>query len=254
MYIEPYCGSATVFFSREKVPNEILNDIDYRIVNFFRVLQSREKSRELLRLLRRTPTARAEFDKACYIIDHSENASDIELAWGFFVASILGISRLGRGTSIRRSGLVRGSRNMVSNDFINKVRALPYFAQRLKDAFIENTEALKVLRRFDCKDAVIYLDPPYVHSTRSSDRYAFDADNFDHHALVDYLLHDVKGKVVLSGYDNEVYKPLERKGWKRFDYVRALRANVTSGRREKRVESIWRNHDYVNMSYLVRSA
>ena len=39
---------------------EIVNDIDNRVVNFFRVLQSREAAAELIYRIERTPFARAE--------------------------------------------------------------------------------------------------------------------------------------------------------------------------------------------------
>lgn len=47
IYLEPFCGSATVFFVKDLAKINVLNDIDQNIVNFFRVLQDPEKTQRL---------------------------------------------------------------------------------------------------------------------------------------------------------------------------------------------------------------
>ena len=38
IYVEPYCGSAAVFFAKQPSPQEVLGDLDDRVVNFFPML------------------------------------------------------------------------------------------------------------------------------------------------------------------------------------------------------------------------
>ena len=65
VYVEPYAGAASVLWHLpEPYPIEVLNDLDERIVNLFRVLQDREKFEELLHRLVWTPYARSEFVRA----------------------------------------------------------------------------------------------------------------------------------------------------------------------------------------------
>ena len=61
--------------------------------------------------------------------------------------------------------------------------------------------------------------------------------------LVDICLR-LKGKVILSGYQNLIYRRLEESGWIRLDKEIALRANVVERGQEKpkRVESVWLNY------------
>lgn len=67
-YCEPYAGAASVFWSRDPAPVEVLNDLDDRIVNLFRVLQDREQFEELRHRIMWTPYARAEFGRALDIL------------------------------------------------------------------------------------------------------------------------------------------------------------------------------------------
>ena len=60
--MEPFFGSGAVLLSRHPAKCEVVNDIDGRIVNFFRVL--RERPDELVEVLRLTPWARDEW-QAC---------------------------------------------------------------------------------------------------------------------------------------------------------------------------------------------
>ncbi len=57
-----------------------------------------------------------------------------------------------------------------------------------------------------CGDEFIYADPPYLRSSRRSDRppYKFDYEDEDHVGLLRLLL-SLPCKIMISGYDNEIY-------------------------------------------------
>ena len=38
-YVEPFCGGAAVFFAKDKSSNEILNDNNNNLINFYRILK-----------------------------------------------------------------------------------------------------------------------------------------------------------------------------------------------------------------------
>lgn len=67
-------------------------------------------------------------------------------------------------------------------------------------------DALSVMERFDSKDTLFYLDPPYITQSK---HYAHD---IDHEALVGFLL-NMRGKAILSCHYHEVYEPLLANGW-----------------------------------------
>jgi DNA adenine methylase len=97
----------------------------------------------------------------------------------------------------------------------NKVPAqLQELALRLKDAEIENRDALQVIRRHRATDCLIYADPPYPHSVRTQTMYSNDEmTDADHEALLEALI-DHPGPVVISGYANELYDDTLT-GWER---------------------------------------
>ena len=82
---------------------------------------------------------------------------------------------------------------------------------------IEHDDFRKIIERYDTPETFFYLDPPYVHSTRKQGEYRYEMTDEDHCQLVDMLL-SIKGKAMLSGYQNEIYKKLEKYGWKRLDF------------------------------------
>jgi len=59
-YVEPFAGGAQVFFHKEPSKVEVLNDLDYEIVNFFRVCQQHYE--ELVRYLKFMVVSRAWFE------------------------------------------------------------------------------------------------------------------------------------------------------------------------------------------------
>ncbi len=52
-YIEPFCGGASIFFAKDKVANNWLNDIDDDLINTLTII--RDNPNELINLLKRRP-------------------------------------------------------------------------------------------------------------------------------------------------------------------------------------------------------
>src|SRR5262245_6362382 len=65
IYVEPYCGAASVLMRKERSFAEVINDLDGEVVNVFRVLRDRDQAARLRDLVTLTPWARAEFE-LCY--------------------------------------------------------------------------------------------------------------------------------------------------------------------------------------------
>jgi DNA adenine methylase len=107
--------------------------------------------------------------------------------------------------------------------------------QRLRGVVIENRDALDVMRQHDGTDTVHYVDPPYVHETRSfrqrSKAYRHEMNDQQHRQLAEALA-SLKGAVVVSGYRCPLYDELFD-GWRRIDA-----AAHADGARD-RVESLW---------------
>ncbi|GIV51998.1 MAG: hypothetical protein KatS3mg038_2519 [Candidatus Kapaibacterium sp.] len=258
-YCEPYAGAASVFFARDPAPVEVINDLDDRIVNLFRVLQDREQFEELKHRIMWTPYARAEFGRA---LDILRNGSDdpVERAWAFFVAMNQGFS--GTASTISNWGrafVSAGGMAKTTNKWVMRQTMMDAWRWRLMHCQIDNRDALEVIRYWDNPDAVFYVDPPYHPDTRTNNAdYAIEQGHDHHAALVETIL-GCKGAVVLSGYDHPVYQPLVDAGWEvtRFETVCYAAAKTRgSGLQGKgalkakapRTEVVWRNPRAVELT------
>ncbi|NRQ31300.1 DNA adenine methylase [Nonomuraea sp. NN258] len=230
VYCEPFAGSAAVFFAKQPAKIETINDLNGDLVCFMRAL--RDQPRELQRAIQLTPYSRAEH-QAAKLGDTA--ASDLERARRWWIQCTQ--SRSGEaGASWRRPT----SRSRISDPARTKRAgaALRWHAARLKNAFIEQCDALELIARMDSPETAMYLDPPYLRSTRTSaGGYVKEMDADDQHRDLLELLNSCRGAVVLSGYRSQLYDEL-LSGWRRIDYrVR----QASSEARTMAVESIWVN-------------
>lgn len=76
--------------------------------------------------------------------------------------------------------------------------------ERLKEAQIENTDALTLIERYNDENTLIYCDPPYLQELRKKNMYKHEMSNEQHIELLK-VLKASKSKIILSGYDNDLY-------------------------------------------------
>lgn len=226
IYVEPYCGGASVFFRKQPSKIECLNDINGDVVNFFDVLRS--KTEEFIRQIEFTPFSREEYDRAF------EPADDpMERARRFYIRSwqAFGSGGLEKKTGWRRQyNTHRGT--YVTREW-QRMTGLWLGAQRLRDAQIESDDAAKVIHRYDAEDTLYYVDPPYLLSSRERKikRYSHEMTEQDHRDLA-IVLNETKGMVLLSGYDSELYRSLYP------DWRVVSKSNTTNGNSTS-MEYLW---------------
>ncbi|PKY11778.1 hypothetical protein B1757_02690 [Acidithiobacillus marinus] len=245
-YVEPFGGAAGILMQKPRSPAEVYNDLDDEIVNVFEVLRDKKDSQALQTACVLTPYSRREFEKA-----YSQNDAalpPVERARRTLFRAFAGYGSAGatKGRTGFRSyaGDKRSSPPVM--DWANYPRHIAYFCDRLQGVIIESRPALEVIRHYDAENTLYYVDPPYMHDTRSirgGRYYRHEMDTDDHVALLDTLL-EIKGMVILSGYATDVYnKKLLSCGWLRFD--KHTQANGNSGSVQRK-ESIWINHACCN--------
>ena len=94
--------------------------------------------------------------------------------------------------------------------------------------------ATDLIRRFDYENVFMYIDPPYLLSTRTGKQYKHEMTDKDHMEFLDTLLNS-KAKIMLCGYRHPLYDE-KLKEWKRIE----LKNQSTSGR--VTTEIIWMNY------------
>jgi len=235
-YCVVFAGSAAVLLAKEPSAVEVINDSNGDIVNLFRVLRDPSLFRQLQVVAESTLYARAEFDLAGVPTEEP-----VERARRFLVRQRM--SHGGNGERWSYS-ITDSQANMAS--VIRRWRAgverLPAIHARMKVVQIEQAGWRKMLR-YDSPETLFYLDPPYLQSERIWGGYHHEMSVDDHRELVDHLL-SIQGMVVVSGYQNPIYAPLEAAGWERKSFD--VTAN-SSDRRTSRVESLWLSPNVVKV-------
>ncbi len=217
-YAEPFFGSGTLFFSRARWGIvEVINDYNSFVYNFFWIL--RKKREMLFKQLRYTPYSKQTFLEARDLLTGGKYAvkdSHVEIpprervryAWALYLIYSMSIYRNGRNFS-------RDSNDhSKAREFKNNVSRLEYCADRLRDATIENEDAIETCKRYDSPRTFIYLDPPYlnVKNPRSMKLSYYGNDGTKregeeeglHERLLDFVL-NCRSMIMISNYHNPLY-------------------------------------------------
>lgn len=216
VYVEPFGGGAGVLINKRPSQMEVYNDLSGDVVNFFRVLRDKDKGAELVRRLKLTPFSRDEYYGFHYL---PEGAEDIERARALFCRCYMGISVRGAILGTAPTGFSGGNgkgkhSGSYAHHFVGGVNGLQKVSERLRRVIIENKDALFMFKRYDGKETLWYLDPPYNCSFEL--KYAADVDQEKMLEAVKNL----KGFCVMSGYMNDLYEK-ELNGW----HVKTLKSH-----------------------------
>lgn len=229
-YVEPFFGSGAVLFNKGRSNIETVNDLDGNVANLFECI--REDPEKLARSIYLTPYSREVYEKAFQEVPEDK----FEAALNFYIRLNMGHGFRTNGEKVGWKNDVQGrERSYASQDWCNLPEKIMQAAERLRGVQIENRPALEVIRRFNYKNVLIYLDPPYVLQTRHGKQYRCEMEDKEHEELLDVLLSH-KGFVVISGYDTDVYNS-RLAGWNK--YVTVSYSQTCS----KKKEVLWMNYD-----------
>lgn len=151
-YVEPFVGMGGVFLRRGFKPRlEVANDLNGEIVNLFRILQRHHP--QLMEVMRFQLASRREFERLR--ATDPATLTDLERA-----ARFLYLQRLAFG------GLVKGVFGVAPDHAprFSLARLEPILEaahERLDGVVLESLDWQDVLRRYDTKNTLFYLDPPY---------------------------------------------------------------------------------------------
>lgn len=228
IYCEPFFGSGAVFFNKKPCYNEILNDIDDEIYNFFATL--RKHPDELVEVITLTPYCRTEYESAY----QSTTANDVERARQFAVKCWQGFGCGNKYKNGFRRGIGATSPNPAKawNELPDTLRVA---AERIKNAQIEHKDAIDLIQCLRGQDTFIYVAPPYMLSTRKTNLYNHELKD-EYHVKLLKVLCDSDCKIMISGYENELYDEY-LKGWRKES------KNTTAECSVKRTETIWMNYN-----------
>lgn len=238
-YVEPFAGSLAVLLAKRPSRMETVNDLDGEVMAFWRTL--RDRPADLERVCALTPHGRAEHAAAYEPVPADHPDRELEVARRVWVRLTQS-----RGGSMRRSGW-RHYMDPNSSPSSTAVRVHGYVArmaaaaERLSRVSLECRPALDVIAAYGKYPGVLlYADPPYLASARTSTEYRHEMPSEDEHRLLAEALMGCKATVVLSGYETPLYADLYG-GWHRREIETAT---GQGGSWSARTEVLWSNRPF----------
>lgn len=235
-YIEPFSGSYSVGLSHEVLPKtEIYNDLDKNVYSLYKVISDKELFKEFkdrCDLAFYSDDIRKEFKGLL----KQDNLSLIDRAYYFFYINRTSHNGTG-GFSINQS--IRRSMSKSVSDYLSVIDRLPQLHDRLSKVIISNMDGIKLISKNNNPRTLIYCDPPYHQSTRTSVRYDIDMDNEKQEEFLNTVI-ESKSKIIISGYDCEPYDILIKNGFTKIQFE----VKTISGKFEKKtkIETLWINY------------
>ncbi len=212
-YVEPFFGSGAVLFNKPMSNIETVNDLDDSVVNLFEWIK--KDPEKLAHEIYYTPYARKVYEDAFASVPEDS----LQKAVNFYI-------RLNMGHGFRTTGEKVGWKNDVqgrekayaSRDWRRLPEKIMQAAERLRGVQIECRPAVEVMQRFNYKNVLLYLDPPYMPGVRHGRQYRHEMyDEKSHRELLE-AAREHKGPVLVSGYETELYNDMLA-GWHREEMV-----------------------------------
>lgn len=230
-YVEPFAGGAAVFWAKEPVRSEILNDKNGMVINFYEQLKTNYN--KLKQLIDATPYSREAYKRAMVVYDCPYLFDPVIRAWALWVGTSQGFNhQIASWRSVSQSGgkESRLNYNMRLNFSIE-------LADRLKEVQLESKDAVALIKATDGSDTFFYVDPPYVEADQG--HYGgYLQCHFD--ALLDALA-GIRGKFLLSSYPNAKLSEMVKEcGWQQRGVDMVLSA---SNSKKRKVEMLTWNYD-----------
>lgn len=186
-YVEPFCGAAALFFMKEPVKAEVLNDINGDLVNLYRVVQHHLE--EFVRQFKWALTSRQIY--GWLNMTRPETLTDIQRAARFFF-----LQKQGFGGKVE--GRTFGTAT-TAGPRINLLRLeedLSHAHLRLAQATIEHLPWDQCVTRYDRPHTLFYCDPPYWGTEGYG--VGFGLEQYD---CMAELARSISGRMIISVND-----------------------------------------------------
>lgn len=234
-YVEPFAGTFIVGLKKPITKVEVYNDLEKNIYSLYKVISDKElfqQFKEKCDLVFYSEDIR----KDCKENLKNENLSIVDRAFNFFYVNRTSHNGIG-GFSMNSH--VRRSMSKAVSDFLSSIDRLPELHDRLSKVIVTNTDGIKLIEKYNNPNTLLYCDPPYDWSTRTSARYTVDMDSELHEKFLNVVLKS-ESKVLISGYDCELYNVLTENGFEKIQFeVKTIDGNF---KKKTKVETLWKNY------------
>lgn len=214
VYLEPFAGSFALGLKMDPTPPiQMYNDLEQNVYSLYKVLSDPEmfkQFKEKCDLVFYSEDIRSEFIHNL----KTDNLSMVDRAFNFFYVNRT--SHNGVGGFSKNMYIRRGMSKSIS-DFLSAIDRLPELHNRLSRVIVTNMDGVELIQKYNAPNVFVYADPPYHQSTRTSTRYKVDMDNDGHIRFLNTCI-ESKSKILISGYDCELYDILGQNGFKKVSF------------------------------------
>ena len=236
-YYEVFGGSSVVLLNKIKSNFELLNDINKRCVNLWKVIQKHWI--ELESLCNKQITSRQLFEE--YRDEESKN--EIENAMQFFYINQFAMI----GKNIDYLGLTDKINREFSifQTFERKIERIKKLHERIKLVNFESVDFRNILKRLlkrrDFENTLIYLDPPYYVGGEEYENQTGNDSTWGKQEFNDLweLVNQFKNAKIIISIDNRLEEELKGK----WDRTEIIRTTPSSKHQKQMIEYIIRNYD-----------
>jgi len=251
-YVETHGGGLNVLLHHDfEGRSEVANDLDYKLTNFWRVLQRESLFAEFRRTIEAMPFSQVEWEDAINPpFDCNKPEPCVKCALDFFVSCRQSLAgRMKSFAPLSKSRVRRGMSEQASA-WLTTIAELPQVHHRLQRVVIKCEDAFDCIRTEDSLTTLFYCDPPYVPDTRASKTVYKHEYSLDQHEQLLWLLGRIKGKAIISGYDCDLYARM-LKDWYQFRFEVPNHAAGGDGKRVM-VECLWLNYQPLKVTHAER--
>lgn len=175
-YREPFVGGGSVFFTKEKVKYNIINDIDGELVTTYRVMQNPQLRQQLVNMVSNEVATKERWKEVMEFVPQNE----LEVAYKYYY-----LNRTSFSGKLSSPGWgYREHRSLPPNRW--KERLIPC-GEKLMGVDIENTDFENIIKKPAMgKNVLMFVDPPYYNPPKKKHyRYGFEIS--DHERLAKCL-------------------------------------------------------------------
>jgi DNA adenine methylase len=185
-YREPFVGGGSVYFSKENVKYNWINDKDEELMSFYKIIKNPESRELLINELIHLKVSKEQYTKFFF----QKTNNDFEKAKRFYF-----LNRCSFSGMTRWNAYIGDSRYNIINtqEFIRDV------GKKLEKTKITNKDFEKVITQKSDNSVFMFIDPPYFQSRQIATYNEIFSEN-DHIRLAK-LLKETKFKFLLT-YDN----------------------------------------------------
>lgn len=203
VYVEPFFGGGALYFAKEQVHIEAINDINGEVINFYKTAK---REFEALKMeIDCTLFSEEQHAQASEVYNNAADKPTVIRAWALFVLSQQSFLNI-----IDNSWKFSHGRN-IAQTFQNKKEMFDErYLKRFERTQIFKRDANRVLLNMDCPEAFHFIDPPYFNANMGH----YDGYTEQDFKVLLETCEILKGRWLLTTFPSEILRAFtEKNGW-----------------------------------------